>query len=328
MIFNLDMEVEDLLVRRILSNIYSNLKQGGIVELAELVGKRWRILKQLFQRRSYVTELADELGKKTPDMSNYLKELEEANLVESREEASPERGMRKYFELTDKGRSIVNFFWTLEYPSGGQPKFGPLQVDLCLEVLSDSELSDELRGSAATQLYMFCSNDPVLVFQNKAIQELFEEIVRNPPQDDKGVGERLRAAVSTSFMRLLTEEKTGKWALTKLYPTLMKYAERGKNEIVRRWAVSMVGGVARGSSDLEKRIEAKNKLLEIYFADDVELNTDLGNAIEAALSQLDYDSKRTLLSYLKPRAKDQDPKTRAKAEGLLKDIIHSSPRLH
>jgi len=284
---------------------------------------------QLLQREAYVTELAGVLEKKTPDMSNYLKELEETNLVESREEASPEKGMRKYYRLTDKGRGIVSFFQTLEYHSREwQPKFEPLQVDLCLDVLNDSELSLEFREFAANQLFMFCSNDPVLVAQNKSVQELFKKIVRDPPLDDKGVGERLRAAVSTSFMRLLTEEKTGEWVLTELYPHLTRCAEGEKNEIVRRWALSMVGDVARGSSDPEKRNEAKNMLLKIYFADDVELDSGLGDEAKKALLRLDYDSKRSVLSHLKLRAKDPDPRARLKAEPLLKDIILSSPRLH
>jgi len=64
---------------------------------------RIAILKQLNKRRMTQAELASELGMAAPSVKEHLERLEQAKLVEQKDEGRK----WKYFELTSKGAGIV-----------------------------------------------------------------------------------------------------------------------------------------------------------------------------------------------------------------------------
>jgi predicted transcriptional regulator len=62
---------------------------------------RLRILAALSERRSYVSELARELGMSRPLLHMHLQALEKAGLVVGHHEVSAEGKALRYFEVTD-----------------------------------------------------------------------------------------------------------------------------------------------------------------------------------------------------------------------------------
>lgn len=104
----------------------------------------------------------------------------------------------------------------------------------------------------------------------------------------------------------------------RLYPTLVKKMEDKKaGEETRLRAVARIGQIASlGPEALVKR-EAEKKLLEIWFSDDTEVESKLGNELRQQLACL---CSIHLFEQVKTRAKGSDKNAKAKAEVLLKEL--------
>lgn len=115
---------------------------------------------------------------------------------------------------------------------------------------------------------------------------------------------------------MVKDEKWSGWALT-LYPTFIKHmSDKEANENIRKWGIQRIGEVARLSLDPSIKKQAKEKLLEIYFSNDMDLDSELGKEVKQQIVWLG----RYAFEDVKFRAKDENPKAKAKAESLLKEL--------
>jgi len=189
-------------------------------------------------------------------------------------------------------------------------------------MMNDSELSDELRYSAANRFFGLFgpSENFASLVKLKRVQELFEATIANPPTDDK-VGERLRATVHTSMTRLMHDEKTRKWVLEKLYPHLIKHVEDSENQTIWKWTLSMMEDIARLADDPEIKNSIVGKIFAIYFNEDIALDTKREEIARNELSLLASDSKKLLFERIVTKAKSTNPIIRERGEALLKKLI-------
>ena len=70
---------------------------------AKLIGRNWDILETLYERKYYVHELAEELGRSDAAVSPNLKDLREEGLIDFEEG----EGRRRYYRLKGGCREIV-----------------------------------------------------------------------------------------------------------------------------------------------------------------------------------------------------------------------------
>jgi len=139
-------------------------------------------------------------------------------------------------------------------------------------------------------------------------------VAANPSLDK--VGEKLRASLSVVWGNLVKDKEWSGWAVT-LYPTFIKHmGDKETNENIRKWSIQRIGEVARLSLDPSKKEQAKGKLLEICFSNDMDLDSDLGKEVKQQIVWLG----RYAFKDVKLRAKDENPKAKVKAESLLKEL--------
>lgn len=281
-------------------------------ESLELIGKRWNIFEKLSQKKYYVTELAIELEKKPPEISNNLKQLEKSGLVEH-EQKEGER--RKYYYISDYTSRILSAVKQATQPKP-EAKLEKWQINEFLNILEDQNLSDNLRLSYSNSFYHICSEHPIEVITHKEARRLFEKVAADPFHDS--AREDLMRSVSAILPHASRDEKWSGWVLRELYPVFVESMENEKaDQEIRVWATRKVGRIASSSAHLSKTGEVEKKFLEIWFSDDTDPESELGKEVKQQL--IDLTSKR-LFENVRAKAKHQDPKVKTKAEILLKGL--------
>lgn len=280
-------------------------------ELIELVGRRWSILDKLRQKRYYTSELAKELAKKLPEISMNLKELENSGLVQ-REQGE---GRRKYYRASNLANRVLAAVTQAIEPKP-EEKLEKWKLDELLNILEDENLSEDLRQSYSDVFYRVCNEHPHTLIRHKEVQELFEKAAADTTSSK--FERNLMRSLSALLPQALVEENWRNWVAKSLYPILVKKIEDKKvGDETRLRAVARIGQIASLGPDALVKREAENKLLETWFANDIEVESNLGNELRQQLTCL--CSKR-LFEQVKTRAKELDKNTRAKAEVLLKQF--------
>ena len=293
-------------------------------ELVKIIYRRYEILKELFPDREYtLTELANRVGIDSGNLSRYITSLERNKLVRS-EEKERERGRPfRYVKLTDGVKKIIaSFIEATQQKPEKKTEMEQWKIDMYINMMKDSELSDELRYSVANRFFGLFgpSENFASLVRLKRVQELFEETIANPPIDNK-VGERLRATVRSSMARLVHDEKTRRWVLEKLYPHLIKHVEDSEDQTIWKWALSMIGDIARLADDPKIRNSMIDKIFAIYFNEDIALDIKREEIARNELAWLASDSKKLLFERIVTKAKSANPIVRERAEALLKELI-------
>lgn len=155
---------------------------GDCVELAEtveLMGRRWNILEKLHQRKYYVTELAEELGKTTPGVSTDLKDLIKRGLVEFEQR---EGDRRKYCSLTARGKEIFSAILMATQPrEKPKPEEKELasteEIDFYLNKI-DAPSNEEILKMAAEEFMILCGE--YIVTHHKRVLPFLSEKLTDP----------------------------------------------------------------------------------------------------------------------------------------------------
>lgn len=258
-----------------------------------------------------MSELARELGKSPPEISNNLKELEKNGLVKWEQKG----GRLKYYCVSDYTKrilkAVIEITKSLETLEP-EEKLDEWQINEFLNILEDPNLSEDLRLFYSTSFHHICSKHPTEVVSYERARTFFEDVVADPLRDK--IREDLKRSVSAILPHALRHEKWNNWVLGKLYPVLLENMIN-ENEEIRVWAIRKVGQIAGVESSVE--YEAKEKSLEIWFSDDTDPNSKLGKEVKQQLTDL---ASRRLFEDVRAKAKDQDVKIKAKAEILLKRL--------
>lgn len=284
-------------------------------EIVRIVGRRYRILKELYPDEEYnLTDLAETTGMDKGNLSKYIHKLEKDwKLVKTREGESERGRPFKYIRLTESAKRIVASMIDATQPKP-EAKLEEWQINELLDILEDSNLSEDLRLSYADTFHKLCRDYLDDVIKSERSQRLLERVVTSPSPDK--VGEKLRSSLSVVWGNLVKDKKWSSWTLT-LYPTFIKHmSDKETNENIRKWSMQRIGEVARLSLEPSIKEPAKKKLLEICFSNDMDLDSELGKEVKQQIVWLG----RYAFKDVKLRAKDENPKAKAKAESLLKEL--------
>lgn len=284
-------------------------------ELVGIVKRRYRILKELYPDKEYnLTDLAETTEINKGNLSRYIPKLEkEYKLVKTREKESARGRPFKYTRLTESAKRIVASLLDAAQPKL-EAKLEEWQINELVDILEDSNLSEDLRISYADTFHNLCRNYLDDMIKRERSRKLLERVAATPSLDK--VGEKLRASLSVVWGNLVKDEKWSGWALT-LYPNFIKHlSDKETNENIRKWSIQRIGEVARLALDSSVKERAKGKLLEICFSNDVDLDSELGKEVKQQIVWLG----RAAFKDVKLRAKDEDPKAKAKVESLLKEL--------
>lgn len=281
-------------------------------KVIKLLGKRFEILEKLREKKFYGSELARELHKHKPEISKYLRELEDNGLVEHEQK----KGERlKYYCVTEYAKKLLEAINQVTQPIElGPKKIEEWQINEFLNVLEDADLSDDVRLSYSKAFHSVCTEQPTEIIDHERVQRLFEKVADDPFHDK--FTEDLTRSVSITLPHALQDEKGSKWVTTRLYPILIKKVGN-KNEENRKWAIRQVGKIASLSKEPTKRETIMKKFLQIWFSDDMEPNSESGK--EVKLQLINFASKE-LFKNVKAKAKDPNTKVKQKAEILFKEL--------
>jgi len=293
------------------------------VDLAEVVGRRWSLLEQLSEKEEYVSGLAKKINKKAPDVSGYLKELEEYDIVKHKEQASPEKGMRKYYSLTDKGKTIVEFFRHHESPKVSSPaEVDRWKVEWCLRALDPTISNEEIRYKLAYAFFELCESK---VWEHKKVLEIFLRIVKKPEDFNDKVGERFRTGFTRALRWMVEDEKMSTWVLKNLFNLVVISAQdKNLNDELRAFFISLLDQFFLAYR--EKRGRILKVAREIVFEHDVKKDSRIyqnGKNIILRCFKSGFESYRDeMFNLLLEKADDSDPSIKEKKEDLLQSFIN------
>jgi len=283
-------------------------------ETLVLIGRRWEILEKLSEREHYVTELAEELGKKLPEASVQLRELLEEGLVEL---GQRDGDRRKFYSLSTRGERIYKAVAKAS-AAPDEPGLEGWRIEESVNTLLDGELDERLRASYSRALVKLCSDHPSEVVEVDAARKLLEGIASDPPGDVDVVLRELRAGLTAVVTHLAETEERGDWVWGVVYSSMMEHAKRNidSGRETLPWALRTIGGLA-GVSGGDRRKDVQRDLLELYFG---ERTREDGEASRVIVDLLRGLFSRSMFTEARTRAKDRDPVVRRKAARLLHEL--------
>ena len=287
-----------------------NERTCELAKSVELLGKRWKIFEKLSKRKYYVSELAKELGKSSPEISKNLKELRKGGLVGC-EQGEGER--LKYCYVSDYAKRILTAIIQVTQ-SKPKEKLEEWQISEFLSILEDQGVSDALRLSYSKSFCRMCSEHQKEIISHEGAQRLFEKIAADPFHD------KIRKDLMISLSAILRglQKEWSNWVIKRLYPIFVKKIEdKEADEEIRVWAIGRVGQLASLGIDLSVRGKAEKQFLEIWFSDDTDPESGLREKVEQQLVNL---ASKRLFEKVRAKANDQNPKVRNKAEVLLERL--------
>jgi DNA-binding MarR family transcriptional regulator len=277
--------------------------------------------------RYTLTQLVDKTGKDIAYLSKLTDRLKKAGLLEISEEPR-DRGGRPYkvSSLSPLGfRLLTAIEGAIRPAEAKKVEVEPWKIEECLNVMEDDTWSEDLRYKFAHRLFEIVYNDPVQALsKSDRLKRCFERWLATPPLDEK-IGERIRATVLSSITRLVNDESTKEWVLSKLYPRMLELLHHS-DPIAQLWAMGMVKVIA-ANTDL--RVEVADLFLNTLLSRSVEeLEGKGGKVFQEMLVQLSTlvecfteDEKRSLMAKLKTKAKEEGK--RQTAEYLLDRLMTS-----
>jgi DNA-binding PadR family transcriptional regulator len=290
--------------------------------LVKVVGNRWGLLEKLYsEKEDYVSALAKKIEKKTPDVSGYLKELEKYVLVKHEERASPEKGMRKYYSLTDKGKRIVKFFKQYESTKVHSPaNVEGWRVEWCLRALDTTISNEETRYKLANAFFELCESK---VWEHDRVLEIFMDIVKNPEKFNNKVGERFRAGFKRALRWMVVDEEKSIWVKELFNLVVISAQEKDLNVELRAFFISLLDRFFWAYS--EKRLWILKTVKAIIFEHDVEKDSKIfqnGKYIILKCFESGFESNRDeMFNLLLEKVEDSDPSIKEKAEDLIQSFI-------
>ena len=294
------------------------------MDLIEVVGRRWGLLKKLYlKEEDYVRGLAEKINKKAPDVSGYLKELEKYGVVKHEERASPQKGIRKYYSLTDKGKSIVEFFMQLESPKVRSPvKVDRWKVEWCLRALDPNISNEEIRYKLAYTFFKLCESK---VWEHKQVLEIFMQIAKKPEDFNDKVGERFRTGFKHALRWMVKDEKMSIWVLKNLFNLVVISAQdKNLNDELRAFFISLLDRLFLAYP--KKRGRILEIAREIIFEHDVKKDSKIyqnGKTIILRCFEHGFESYRDeMFNLLLEKADDSDPAIKEKAEDLFQSFTY------
>lgn len=283
-------------------------------ELFELLGRRWNLLKKLSEKEYFVSELADAMGMSVPPISVQLKELLEKGFLECEQGEGKKLKRYRLSPFTKRLFAVVN-----ETPEAPLEK--PLQewqTRELLDILSDQELSEELRLSYSQVFFRLCGDSPDEMLADADVRRLLERIAANPTQDK--VMESLARSFTYVLPYAMHTNIHETWVWKRIYPVLLRNMQ-SQNKQIRSWSIKKVGRIAALSKNPQTSRDVRNKLLEAWFSEDVVPDGDLGKELQQELLEL---ASKELFQYVRKMARSESSAHRSKAEkllGLLKESI-------
>jgi DNA-binding MarR family transcriptional regulator len=276
-------------------------------ELVELIGRRWSILVKLAERRFFVKELAEELGKSPPQLVNELKDLEKEGLVRWESEKG---NRRKYFRTSDYANAILATIQTFE--PRGEGNVEEWQIKEFLTILGDKNFSESLRLSYSESFRNLCAEHPTDVLSIAETRNFLEKVADDKGNDNFTVS--LRRSVSAILLHMSRLGDWSKWVLEKLYPIFVKNMEDDDKK-VRLCAIKMVGKIVESGIKPSLKAEFKDKLFRIWFSTSTKEESDFGNEVARQLAS--FSSKEL---FEKVRTRSGIAADRSKAEALLEKL--------
>jgi DNA-binding transcriptional regulator GbsR (MarR family) len=277
-------------------------------KLIELLGKRWNMLRILSRKEHYVSELARILKSNKPQTSVTLRELERENLVEL---ASRKPQRLKYYRATDYAQKLMDAIdeVTAEKTSG---KLEEWRIDELVSVVKDDKLAENVRVTYSEALSEVCTSHLAEAIQIDEVRRLLEEVAKEPYKSpvNKPMARRMHYILSL----IPASKENEEWVVKKLYPIFLQNT-KSKDERVRTWAVAKIMRVAQLNNQV--RADTIRELLKIWFSKDFDPSSQPGLEIRQELSVL---ASKALFKELRKKATVEDPKTRVKAETLLKTL--------
>lgn len=294
------------------------------MDLIEVVGRRWDLLKQLYlDEEDYVGGLAKKIKKNTPDVSGYLKELEKCGVVKHEERASPEKGMRKYYSLTAKGKNIVKFFMQLELPKVPSPvKVDRWKVEWCLRALDPNISNEEIRYKLAYAFFELCESK---VWEHREVLEIFMRIMKEPEDFNDKVGERFRTGFKRALRWMVEDEEMSMWVLKNLFNLVVISAQdKNLNGELRAFFISLLDRFFLAYP--KKRGRILKIAREIVFEHDVKKDSKIcqnGKGIILRCFEPGFESYRDdMFNLLLEKADDPDPLIKEKVEDLFQSFTY------
>jgi len=280
-------------------------------ELAVLVGRRYEILRALYPNQEYtLSELNLETQLDQGNLSRYIVELEDCNILETREQKRERGRPLKYIKLNDHTRRIISSIIIAARPKKVRPQ--EWQIEGIVTTLTDPDIDHNLRESVVYTFGSFMEDYPEQMIDNDNVRKLLQEVVIRPNIFGEKIGEKLRDSVDSVFHRLLKNEKGNLWASKELYPVLLQHIENPDRDVtIRIWATKRVGDIARQN---DKKL--LYTLTEFWFSMDI--NNKLAQEVKKQLLSL---SSQNLFYKILEKTKSKNRLEKKKAEELLKDII-------
>jgi hypothetical protein len=217
-------------------------------------------------------------------------------------------GRRKYYSLTDVAERILR---ALDEATQSRPKerLENWKIDELVDIIEDQTVGENLRLSYSNTLHHVCSEQPEMVVGHERIQGLLWKAFAEP--SDK-VAEGLIKSIDAILPFAMKDEKWTLW-VQKIYPDLLRSATDGRtSEATRLGAIRKMAQIARLSQDSPLEQKAEEALLEIWFSEDTDKDSKLGQKVR---EELEVFGSRRLFAHIRDRAKD--PKLKDKAELLL-----------
>jgi len=305
--------------------MHAKLTERG---LAKIVGRHYLLFKVLYPDLKFnLLELATKIRKDPGNLSKLIKNLEKNEVVET-EEVGRDRGRPfKYIKLSSKVAQIISSFIDAAKPVA-EPKYSPSTIDICLDVIEDDTLDEEVRMPFAESLDRIFTNMPVkLLNDHERLRETLEDVVRDPPANGQ-IEERKRSMIKMAIPRLIMNESTNEWTLNHVYPNALKILQdENRSEDIVSWAISMLEDIALRCPDQEKAI--KMKLREMYFNETIKQDNRVAERLKDSILEIycrEAASARELANYLRERAKSQKKTEKEKAILLLRKIVNYLPR--
>lgn len=289
-------------------------EQMPIGEVLKLMAKNWEIMNALSKKDYNGKELADKLGKSTPEICLKLKNLREKGLVKSLQRLGERQ---KHFSLSDLGKRMFRAV-TEAMASEPERKLEDWQISQLLDILGDSNISKEVRRSYSGVFHTLSAESPAQLIERSGIRELIKKIVTDLPTDE--VIMDLDRSVPAVLSYAVQHKTYRDWVVKQLYPVLVSKTE-GESEKTRAWAVRQIGKIATLGKDKKLTADARKKLLKLLFSDKTDASSNFGNEVKEQLVLIgcysDSTNAQAIFEEAKTRARNEDPHTKEKAETLL-----------
>jgi len=302
----------------------------GLEETISLIGRRWPILEKLREKEFYVAELASELDKKRPDISNYLSTLEKAGLVFSKT-----RDGKKYYSLTPQVTTVMDY---ISETLGGRRtdavriinrrEIESKSVALVLRGIDDVTIKNEkIKKKLA---YAFTDLCDYGIWVHEEVKDLFIRILVNPRSFDSEIGNQYKIGMVRAIRLMLDEDDEGQenWLRGELYPRILRVLDKlDQEDKDRAYSLRLLKLFSIFFEDKRNEILALAKTIFQGQEKSDEVVNRAEDIIREFLSNPKLSEKREeVFEFLLEQAENEDDEIRSRAEKIVEFYIDASIR--